>query len=110
MLVTLLLASLLPSLSRAAAFVQGDAAPWSVVCATPGTGDDPAASPAGAQHLLAPCALCWLQADGLGMGPALAPWLAPLALDHAAPVRSLRAPDPLQAWSSAQARAPPRTS
>jgi len=111
MLVTLVLTSLLPCLSRAAAFVQGDTAPWSVVCATPGTGDDPAAAPAGTQHLLAHCALCLLQADGLslGLGPALAPWLAPIALDHAAPVVSLLAPQPPQARSSAQARAPPRT-
>ena len=107
MLVTLVMASLVPSLSRAAAFVQGDTAPWSVVCAAPAAGDDPAASPAEARHLLEHCPLCMLQADGLGLPPDVSPRVEPIALGHGEPGLLLRAPRPQQAWSSAQPRAPP---
>lgn len=107
MLVTLVMASLVPSLSRAAAFVQGDTAPWSVVCAAPATGADPAAAPAEARHLLEHCPLCVLQADGLGLPPDLQPRAEPIVLGHVVPKLFLRAPRPLHAWSSAQPRAPP---
>jgi hypothetical protein len=108
MLVTLVLASLLPSLTRAAAFVQGDTAPWSAVCTAAGTVHDPAAAPVEARHLLERCALCLLQADGLGLPPDLQPRFEPVVLGRTVPMRFLRAPRPLHAWSSAQPRAPPR--
>ena len=105
MLVTLVMVALVPSLSRAAAFMQGDVAPWSVVCAAP----DPAAAPAEARHLLEHCPLCVLQAGGLGLPPDLQQGLAPAALGQAMPMLFLRAPRSLQPWSSAQPRAPPRS-
>jgi hypothetical protein len=107
MLITLVMAALLPSLSRAAAFVQGDLAPWSVVCAAPDASADPAAAPADAQHLLEHCPLCLLQAGGMGLPPEVQQGLLPVALGHAVPRLFLRAPRPLHSWSSAQPRAPP---
>ena len=115
LLVTLVMAALVPTLSRAAALVQGDAAPWSVVCAAPAAGAAGAAgaglaaAPAEARHLLEHCPLCMLQADGLGLSPHVRPLVAPVAPGHSVPWLFLRAPRPLQAWSSAQARAPPRS-
>jgi hypothetical protein len=108
MLVTLVMATLVPSLSRAAAFLQGDMAPWSVVCAAPDDSADPAAAPADAQHLLAHCPLCLLQAGGLGLPPDVQPVVVPAALGQVVPRLFLQAPCPLHAWSSAQPRAPPR--
>ncbi len=107
MLITLVMAALVPSLSRAAAFVQGDSAPWSVVCAAPAAAGDPARAPAEARHLLEHCALCLLQADGLGTGPDAQRWVEPTALGHQVPALFLRAPRTLPAWSPTQARAPP---
>lgn len=78
MLVILVMVALVPSLSRAAALMQGGTAPWSVVCATPAPGSgvagvaagaDLAAAPAEARHLLEHCPLCMLQVDGLGLPP-----------------------------------------
>ena len=112
MLVTLVMVALVPSLSRAATLVQGDTAPWSVVCAAPAAGAagvDLAAAPAEVRHLLEHCPLCMLQADGLGLPPNARPLVAPVALGHTVPWLFLRAPRPLHAWSSAQARAPPRS-
>ncbi len=107
LLITLVMAALLPSLSRAAAFVQGDRAPWSVVCAATDASADAAAAPTDAQHLLAHCPLCLLQAGGLGLPPEAQQGLMPVALGHVVPRLFLRAPRPLHAWSSAQPRAPP---
>jgi hypothetical protein len=115
MLVILVMAALVPSLSRAAALVQGDTAPWSVVCAAPAAGaagaatSDLAAAPAEARHLLEHCPLCMLQAEGLVLPPHVRPLVAPVAPGHSVPRLLLRAPRPLHAWSSAQARAPPRS-
>ena len=109
MLVTLVMAALVPSFARAAAFLQGDMAPWSVVCAAPDANADPAAAPADARHLLEHCPLCVLQADGWGLPPEVAQRDQPIAAAaHGVPSLFLRAPHPLQAWSSAQPRAPPR--
>jgi hypothetical protein len=108
MLFTLVMVSLVPSLSRAAAFVQGDTAPWSVVCVAPDTAADAGAAPADARHLLEHCPLCMLQVDGLGLPPDGPQRIAALALGHALPMLFLRAPRPLPAWLSAQPRAPPR--
>ncbi len=109
LLVTLVMAALVPTLSRAAALVQGDTAPWSVVCAAPAAGAGLAAAPAETRHLLEHCPLCMLQADGLGLSPHVRPLVAPVAPGHSVPWLFLRAPRPLHAWSSAQARAPPRS-
>lgn len=109
LLITLVMVALVPSLSRTAAFLQGDVAPWSVVCAAPDPAADPAAVPAEARHLLEHCPLCVLQAGGLGLPPDLRQGLAPAALGHAVPMLFLRAPRPLPPWSSAQPRAPPRS-
>ena len=112
MLVTLVMVALVPSLSRAATLVQGDTAPWSVVCAAPAAGAagvDLAAAPAEARHLLEHCPLCLLQADGLGLPPNVRPLVAPVALGQAPPRLFLLAAQLLQPWPSAQARAPPRT-
>ena len=107
MLTILVMAALVPSLSRAAALVQGDTAPWSVVCAAPAAGVDLVAAPVEARHLLEHCPLCMLQADGLGLPPHVRPLVAPAAPGRSVPWLFLRAPRPLHAWSSAQARAPP---
>ena len=110
MLTILAMAALVPSLSRAAALVQGDTAPWSVVCAAPAAGAagvDLVAAPVEARHLLEHCPLCMLQADGLGLPPHVRPLVAPVAPGHSVPWLFLQAPRPLHAWSSAQARAPP---
>lgn len=109
MLVTLVMAALLPTLSRATAQAMGDMAPWSVVCAAPAAMVDTTAPVDAAGSMQAHCTLCLLQAAAMGMPPNLRPLAAPAALGHAVPRLFLRAPRPLHAWSSAQARAPPRS-
>lgn len=107
-LVTLVMASLAPGLSRAAAALQGDIAPWSVVCAATSGSDEPQAPADAAGHLLAHCPLCALHADGLGLPPA-SPLLAlPPAGSEAVPAPLRVAPPRPAAWPAAQPRAPPR--
>lgn len=107
MLVTLVMAALLPTVARATAQALGDLAPWSVVCAAPAAMADGTAPTDAAGSMQAHCALCLLQAAAMGLPPGLHPLAAPVALGHAVPRLFLRAPRPLHAWSSAQARAPP---
>lgn len=53
------------------------------------------------------CALCVLQAHGLGLPPTVLSTPLLTALRHDMPTLFLHAPQPLHAWASALARAPP---
>ncbi|MBL8351429.1 MAG: DUF2946 domain-containing protein [Burkholderiaceae bacterium] len=108
MLVTLVMASLAPGLSRAASALQGDSAPWSVVCTATSGSDEPQAPADAARHLLAHCPLCALHADGLGLPPPSPVLALPPASGQEVPAPMRVAPPLLPAWPAAQPRAPPR--
>lgn len=117
-LVAVLAMALLPTLSHALAFSQGDQRVWAEICTPQGmkrvavdstageaaTATDPATSAAG--HL-EHCPYCTLSAPAVGLPPA--PHAVPVfsaAAEHLPP--SWRhAPRTLWAWGSAQPRAPP---
>lgn len=62
-----------------------------------------------AQHQSGHCPWCSAYAAAMGMPPSpLVPWQAPLT-GRVLPSLFLAAPEPLFAWASAQARAPPRS-
>lgn len=105
LLCALVVAALAPGVARALAFVQGQSAPWSVVCTTPA--DVPTPSGHDTAHLMEHCAWCSLHADTLALPPAAGLALQHPALRHAVPALFLHAPRPLPAWRAAQARAPP---
>lgn len=105
MLFILVGAALAPGVSRALALVQGQLAPWSVVCSAP-TGE-PADDGHAARHQLEHCA--WCQLHQAQMAPPATMLLPAPALQHAVPPLFLHAPRPLPAWATAQARAPPRS-
>lgn len=113
-LVAMVLATLAPGISRAKAFVDGESAPWAVVCsvlpaAASAGGTDGQAEKAGGvmgEH----CPFCMPRADALAPPPALPPMaLGAVATDDPPPL-FLQAPRPLHAWCSAQPRAPPALS
>lgn len=99
------LATLMPTVSRAMAHLQGQIAPWAAVCAAADAGNR--GEPGDALlHLTAHCPACHLQADS--MPPPSAP--ASLALPRAAaqpPQMAALAPAAAAPWSSGQPRAPP---
>ncbi len=105
MLALLVLTTLAPSVSRAMAALQGQIAPWSVVCSTLSPGGTLPADEF--KHLSEHCPLCTLSAPDLAPPPA--PPLQPLAVQPLAlqPPLWLAAPRPLHAWVAAQPRAPP---
>ncbi len=104
LLFALVLAAVAPAVSKAMAFAQGQLAPWSVVCTSPS--DAPMAPADDAKHLLEHCAWCHLQHQVLAPPPTAGVLLSP-ALQDVVPALFLRAPRPLPAWATAQARAPP---
>lgn len=112
---TLLAAALLPTVSRALAHWQGQAAPWAQVCATMAM--DPAeaamATPAdtgGLTHVLEHCSLCSLHADTPAVLPGAAMALPLLVLSDGPPPLYFLAARTPHAWVSAQPRAPPTAS
>jgi Protein of unknown function (DUF2946) len=113
-LATLLAALLSPTLSRALAHAQGQAAPWSQVCATmamePGGGMASPSDAGGLTHLLDHCPLCSLQTDTPSVLPASASALPLLALSDGPPPLFLQAARTPHAWAGAQPRAPPTAS
>jgi len=108
-LFTLVLTLLAPTVSRAMAFVQGEVAPWGVICSVNDQQpNEHSTNPTGpVAHVLDHCPFCSLQSDTTGLPPAPLAVVAPAALAHAMPALFLQAPRTLHAWSSAQARAPP---
>ena len=103
------LVALAPGVSRAAAFVQGQIAPWSVVCSAMGQADAGGMGDLATtlKQLTEHCPACTLQADGAALPPSDAPAWLPPELGTALPRLFLQAPRPLHAWASAQPRAPP---
>ncbi len=108
-LFTLVLTLLAPTVSRAMAYVQGEVAPWGVICSVDDkTMSEQSRNPsAPVAHVLDQCPYCSLQSDATGLPPAAMAQVVPSVLAHAVPALFLRAPRTLHAWSSAQARAPP---
>jgi len=111
LLLAWVLFTLAPSISRAAAFVQGQIAPWSAVCSAlsePRAGGSPDGGTLKAlQHLTEHCPACVHAGDGWAPPPSPA-GLAPADRRAAAlPRLFLSAPRPLHAWATAQPRAPP---
>lgn len=118
-LVAMVLATLAPGISRAKAFVDGESAPWALVCsvmpgATAAGGAGGPTDPAGSRQATGVmgehCPFCMPRADLLAPPPTLPP-MALGAVTHAdPPPLFLWAPRPLHAWCSAQPRAPPALS
>ena len=109
-LVTMVLATLMPSISRAAAFAQGGAASWQDICsatvAAPKGNQDQSPNDSTLQ-LQADCPFCLLGAHMQAPPtPALAADLRH-DLTHVQPYLFLHAPHTLHAWTTAQPRAPP---
>lgn len=111
MLALLLLASLAPGVARALAFSRGDTTSWAAVCSAQAGQQAGAANtgdPAGlAGHLLTHCPFCVLHNDSLAPPPSSGAVLPAGARGHAVPRLFFRAAHTLQAWTPAQARAPP---
>lgn len=112
LLLAWMLVTLAPSVSRAAAYVQGQIAPWAVVCsaladARDGNGDQRARAAQELQHLTEHCPAC--THNGEAWAPPPAANTATAAEPGAAlpPRLFLSAPRPLHAWATAQPRAPP---
>jgi len=107
----LLLAALAPAVGRAVMVVQGQLAPWSVLCSSPvAAAAQPNPGKAAGQGLgemADHCQFCVHRADVQAPPPALPPALVAAGLSHTVPSLFLAAPQPLFAWASAQARAPP---
>lgn len=102
----LLMAAVLPTVSRGLAAWQADAAPWSVLCSAADAGFAPASSSEGmadAGH----CPLCVLHAQGNALPPPTLSSVARQDLSHSVPLLMWRAPRPLFAWASALSRGPP---
>lgn len=106
----ILLASLAPALSHALAPATGTN--WIEICTTQGSKwikasqDGSERAPASA-HVVDHCPYCSLQTPTLGLPPAHHLAQLPLGLSHEVPPAFLSAPYTLQAWVSAQPRAPP---
>lgn len=111
-LFTLVLTLLAPTVSRAMAYVQGEVAPWGVICSVnEAQADGHSSSPTiPVAHVLDHCPFCSLHSDASGMPPVFLPVVAPSTLAHALPSLFLQAPRTLHAWAPAQARAPPLSS
>lgn len=107
----LLLAALAPAVGRAVMVVQGNLAPWSVLCSSPvaaaGQAGSGKAAGQGLGEMADHCQFCVPRADLQAPPPALPQAVVATGLSHAVPQLFLAAPQPLFAWASAQARAPP---
>lgn len=111
-ILAVLMASLAPAISQAV----GAPSPtgWAEICTSSGTklvsvdGDaaDTDGLP-GAAHLLEHCPFCSLHGATLGMPPAPAPAIVAVPMPADRPPAFLHAPRTLDAWVSAQPRAPP---
>jgi len=109
----ILLASLAPSLSHALASVTGT--DWIEICSTQGSkwvdaGEDGSERAPASAHVLDHCPYCSIHAPALGLPPANDSAQMPSRLAHEVPLAFLAAPRTLQAWVSAQPRAPPQFS
>ena len=103
-----LMATLVPGVSRAMAFVQGDIAPWSTVCST--SDNSPPESGDLLKHFGDHCQACTQQGDHLAP-PAAPPYGLQTSMPgDAVPRLFLQAPRPWHAWATAQPRAPPSLS
>lgn len=111
-LVTLLLATLAPTVSHSLSRVRAATAPWDEVCTTRAGGRTSGHKALGGPGPVAPlghhCAFCATHGGALGPPPALAGSVDAPALSLALTLRALSAPSVQAAWSSAQPRAPPR--
>lgn len=104
-LALLVVAALLPTLSRMLAFWQHATSPWSVVCTAPAAAGDLAGD--AAQMATEHCPMCLVQAPGWHPGTDWSLWSLLPAAAMLLPLLFLWAPRPLFAWASAQPRAPP---
>lgn len=107
---------LMPALSQALQRTGSD--PWAEICTALGANRVSAVDQATkgsvpespTEHLLQHCPYCTLHATVLGMPPAPPTVAALMPLRFALPELFLASPRTLFAWSTAQARAPPRLS
>lgn len=104
-LALLVVAALLPTLSRMLSFWQHETSPWSVVCTAPAAAGDLAGD--AAQMATEHCPMCLVQALGWHPGTDWSLWSLLPAAAMLLPLLFLWAPRPLFAWASAQPRAPP---
>lgn len=104
-LAMLVLAVLSPTVSRLAHAWQAEAAPWGLICEA-----DVSGNPGEGKTVMLGehCPMCLVQQQAWAPAPVGAPLLLRAGLSQVQPSLFLRAPRPLFAWSSRQARAPPR--
>jgi hypothetical protein len=110
-LVAVLALALLPGLSHALAFAQGEPAPWRAICTAQGKlgQDAPAGNerPAAGHGALEHCAFCNLSGDDALLPSQAVVRGAPVAAGAGAPVDTVRGPLARCTWRAAQPRAPP---
>ena len=107
---SILLASLAPSLSHTLASASGTN--WIEICTTQGSkwitaGEDGSEPVPASAHLLDHCPYCSIHAPDVGLPPANDSAQRPPRLAYAFALAFLSAPRTLHAWVSAQPRAPP---